>query len=500
MLTEKQLALFNRRDHKTFVIVFRHYYGHIKLYAYEILNNETVAEDITIQVFMELLKPSAPFNTEENIKVWLFRRAGIRCLFWDLQEKLKALRKEWMQQNKAIDELITILNELPKKYEQVAPLPDRDPSIYWNFAETVQSILVNGDATPAGNRDVAELASWFAENYSRVEQACDGGWLQEQSIIYKNIDLDERCKTFWSMVAEEQPRKAKVLSIVRSIAGVAAVCIIALTAWFFFVSPGKKTNATAANNVQQQAADYSIRQGNVYKTNSIDSFSSSGLYMQVSTDEAVNEPLYHKVPIPAAGYREIKLADGSKVWLSSMTTFTYPVEFSGNKRKVEITGEAYFEVDANAAQPFLAIVNGIHIETTGGCFNVKAHEQEALKKITVLQGAVRVAAGPYAVLIKENQSALVEQKKRIAIEFNEDTAKVMAWKDRRFLFKNDSLAIVIRELARRYKLELKGNINSDALIAYEGSRLEPVETVLARLQQRNRNFMYTIADRVLTIE
>src|SRR5688572_2791616 len=99
LLTNEELVLFNRRDPNIFDVVLKHYCRHINLYAYEILKNEMVAKDITSQVFEELLKPSAPFNTEEHIKVWLFRRAENRCLVWKLQEELKALQKEWMEQS-----------------------------------------------------------------------------------------------------------------------------------------------------------------------------------------------------------------------------------------------------------------------------------------------------------------------------------------------------------------------------------------------------------------
>jgi hypothetical protein len=381
------------------------------------------------------------------------------------------------------------------------------------LSTTIKALLVryaNREATPDERQQLEEWASLSAENRLWFQQFSDDEWLQDQAASYEKIDIDERSNAFWALVEAEptppvqatqlipEPVKGKVWSIGSYVR--AAIIIVILGWTCYLLLPEKKTNQTAGNNVQQQAADNSTREPNVYKTTAIDSFSSSGLYMQVSTDTAANEPPYHKWTIPAAGYREIKLPDGSKVWLSSTTTFIYPRTFSDNKRVVEITGEAYFEVNTDTAVPFLAIVNGVHIETKGGSFNVKAHEQEAVKKVTVLQGEVTVTAGPYAVLIKANQSALVEKKKRPTIQFNEDIDKVMAWKDRKFSFKNDSLGIVIKEFARRYNLTLAGNINSDALISYEGSRVEEPEVVLSKMQQQNRNFLYKLKDRVLTIE
>lgn len=388
-----------------------------------------------------------------------------------------------------------------------------------NFAKMIQSsttisaLLVryaNREATPDEKWQLEEWASLSAENRLWFQQFSNNEWLQDQAASYKKIDLDERSKTFWSMVAAEptppvqetqltpEPVKGKLLTMAFY---VRAAIIIAILGWtFYLLSPGKKTNQTAGNNVQQPNADNSTHQPNVYTITTVDSFADAGGNRYASNKDAANEPLYQKLPIPHGGYIKLDLPDGSRVWLSSMTTFIYPRTFNGNKRVVEITGEAYFEVDSNAAMPFQAIVNGVSIETNGGSFNVNAHEQEAVKKITVLQGDVTVTAGPYAVLIKASQSALVEKKNRPTIQFNEDIDKVMAWKDRKFLFKNDRLGIVIREFARRYNLVLAGNINSDALISYEGSRMEEPEVVLTRMHQQNRNFLYKLKDKVLTIE
>jgi hypothetical protein len=78
--------------------------------------------------------------------------------------------------------------------------------------------------------------------------------------------------------------------------------------------------------------------------------------------------------------------------------------------------------------------------------------------------------------------------------------KIMAWKDKRFLFNDDSLVVVAKELARRYNLVLSGNFNKPVKICYEGSRLEPEAVVLKEMQLRNRNFQYKIEGRYLIFE
>jgi RNA polymerase sigma factor (sigma-70 family) len=137
LLTNEQLALFNRRDHQTFELVFRRYYERVEQYLYRILNNKPEAEDIAMQVFAELFKPSAPFDSEENIKAWLFWRARRRCLdFLMLQEERKVVTKALIRQfideenNNAqlqnnmqvTDALIDFINQLPRMQRKITKL------------------------------------------------------------------------------------------------------------------------------------------------------------------------------------------------------------------------------------------------------------------------------------------------------------------------------------------------------------------------------------------
>jgi hypothetical protein len=371
----------------------------------------------------------------------------------------------------------------------------------------------NGEATFEEKRRIEEWASESAANRLWLEQFCDAAWLEQQAGIHKKIDLDERSNTFWAMVAEQQKQqvqptqqhntgKGKLWQMAKSVGRIAAVLIVVFIGAYLYVL-SKKNNGTAAvlNNTPPKPGVVNSTSPQRAQTKpSIDSFSHSGPYKHAAIGGTSNEPPFHKVLIPGGGFMEVILPDGSRAWLNSMTTFVYPHAFKGNQRIVSFNGEACFEVKPNADKPFLAIVNGVHIETNGGIFNVKAHEDEAGKKITVLQGEVNVAAGPNEVFLKENQSALVEHKKCFDLEFNEDTGKVMAWKDKRFLFINDSLAIVAKELARRYNLVLKGNFNRKVTICYEGSKLESEAVVLKEMQLRNRNFQYKIKGRDLIFE
>ena len=52
------------------------------------------------------------------------------------------------------------------------------------------------------------------------------------------------------------------------------------------------------------------------------------------------------VMVPAGQRVQLVLGDGTKVWLNSKSTFTYPTSFGKNIREVELDGEGYFNVSA----------------------------------------------------------------------------------------------------------------------------------------------------------
>jgi RNA polymerase sigma-70 factor (ECF subfamily) len=140
MITEAQLDLFNGRDHKIFDVVLRHFYKAVFLYVNYNTKNEFEAKDITMEVFTGLfiyLEKGNTFDTEDNIKAWLFWTAKNKCIdAWRKQQKQRALTKELEEQSQypeiddrqlhndmqVIDAVIAIVNQLPGKYGQVARL------------------------------------------------------------------------------------------------------------------------------------------------------------------------------------------------------------------------------------------------------------------------------------------------------------------------------------------------------------------------------------------
>jgi transmembrane sensor len=170
---------------------------------------------------------------------------------------------------------------------------------------------------------------------------------------------------------------------------------------------------------------------------------------------------------PRGGQYQLTLPDGSRVWLNAASAITYPVRFTGNERKVMVSGEVYFEVAQNARQPFkLDIEQGndrkLEIDVLGTSFNVNAYADENDIKATLLDGSIRVGAvssknNPGTVLLRPGQQARITDD-RLTIVDDADLDKAIAWKEGAFNFNDEPFEEVMRQIARWYNIT----------IAYEG--------------------------------
>ncbi|MEP7259146.1 MAG: FecR domain-containing protein [Flavitalea sp.] len=150
---------------------------------------------------------------------------------------------------------------------------------------------------------------------------------------------------------------------------------------------------------------------------------------------------------------QITLADGTAAWINVGSSLKYPVDFIGNERAVEITGEVYFEVAKNAAMPFIVHKAGddTKVQVLGTHLNVSAYSDESSMNITLLEGSVKVIKGENYDILKPGQQARVSSV--IKVVDGVDVEEVMAWKNGFFHFANSSLADVMRQISRWYDVD-----------------------------------------------
>lgn len=168
-------------------------------------------------------------------------------------------------------------------------------------------------------------------------------------------------------------------------------------------------------------------------------------------------PVYNTITTATGNQYQLILADGSKVWLNAASSIRFPAYFTGNERKVEITGEAYFEVAKNAEKPFKVEFNNQsggkgEIEVLGTHFNVNAYPDEEDVKTTLLEGSVKIKKANQVQMLSPGQQARITSNS-IALKTDIDVSQVVAWKNGFFLFNNTDIQMIMRQVARWYDVD-----------------------------------------------
>jgi ferric-dicitrate binding protein FerR (iron transport regulator) len=171
-----------------------------------------------------------------------------------------------------------------------------------------------------------------------------------------------------------------------------------------------------------------------------------------------SEILYNTLTTPRARKATVILADGTQVWLNAASSIKYPTVFSGKERRVEIAGEAYFEIKKNAGMPFFVKRAGSDqtIQVLGTRFNVNAYDDEDAMKTTLLEGSVKVIRGRSSSVLSPGQQAILGNRNDDGIRVVDDANidEVMAWKNGRFQFSNMDLKTIMRQLTRWYDVDV----------------------------------------------
>lgn len=187
-----------------------------------------------------------------------------------------------------------------------------------------------------------------------------------------------------------------------------------------------------------------------------------------------------------AGERVVsRLADGSTVTLAPGSRMRVDPRFGDASRRVELEGEALFEVAHDAQKPFVISVGSGEVEVRGTTFGVRSYPGELEAAIAVREGAVAVrgksdtAAGPGLVL-RAGEVGVIPPAGVAVRRDDISVATLLAWHDGRLVFDDAPLAEVAVRLSRWYDLSVSVPDTSISRLrltaAFED---EPVADVLA---------------------
>lgn len=202
--------------------------------------------------------------------------------------------------------------------------------------------------------------------------------------------------------------------------------------------------------------------GNIVNSNGMQIINTNGL-LQYQGKTSDHRLVYNTLSTARGNQYQLQLEDGTKVWLNSASSLRFPVAFKGAERKVELSGEAYFEVAHNPAKPFKVVMDKQVIEVLGTHFNVNGYKDEAVVRTTLLEGSLRTSiANGESSLIKPGEQSVLRDA-HLTINRSPDVEKVMAWKNGWFEFDQMDLESIMRQVSRWYDvdIEYEGNLPNE---------------------------------------
>jgi transmembrane sensor len=192
----------------------------------------------------------------------------------------------------------------------------------------------------------------------------------------------------------------------------------------------------------------------------------------------------NNVTTPNGGQWQVHLSDGTKVWLNSASSLTYPSSFDKQKdRRVQLTGEAYFEVAKDKAHPFIVLTDQQEVEVLGTHFNINSYNDEPAVKTTLLEGSVKVITktSQNIKFLSPGQQAVLANNILVVGQANMEEA--VAWKNGYFRFNDEDIQSIMRKLSRWYNIDVvyQGDISKEGLNG-KVSRFKNISQVLKALE------------------
>ena len=320
---------------------------------------------------------------------------------------------------------------------------------------------------------ILKLQAWLKEDEVNSEEFAKYLALFKESEALNNMNHIE-LENAWMNISKSlsKPEKKVKLRRLNTWLPYAAAVVVLFAVSYFMIEQvrneydfGKDYNFAEVSSVGSKKAVLTLDNGKVLNLeesgDSVIAEADGTLIQNNAASELVYDNasstkgklIYNQIVIPRGGEYSLVLADGTRVWLNSESSLRYPVQFAGNSRKVELTGEAYFEVTHNPHKPFIIKSYDTEVKVLGTSFNVSSYEDEEYIATTLVEGSVEVSClGNKELLVPGYQAVVKRGDNRFNIN-QVNTDLYTSWKDGVFRFKNQSLEEICHQLSRWYNVE-----------------------------------------------
>lgn len=330
-----------------------------------------------------------------------------------------------------------------------------------------------------------EFEQWVVDNpsaYGLMQKLSDP---EELKALLRQMPTHSGEESFKEL--QQKRRNRTIRRYVRNCTAVAAIAIIFITAGYYLFRTAPQTESCPEYTLPQ------IVMGNgdvVFIDRLIGSEESKVQIIETADGELIQhkqaanpDTSMNRLILPAKRKYTIQLSDGSKVTVNANSTFSYPTVFYGKERRVEIQGEAFFEV-AKGDKPFIVSSSGVEIQAYGTSFNVNNYAGKEVETVLVTGSVGVTMQGKAEVRLCPNQKALADLSGGTISREEIQPETYIAWLQGYFIFEGENLDKVLEKMGAWYGVEfdLSALAGKKIPIVAKYNQNTPLEEILQTIE------------------
>ncbi|MGM8362918.1 FecR family protein [Flavobacterium sp. ARAG 55.4] len=388
------------------------------------------------------------------------------------------------------------------------------------ISDKTENIIVKFLTNQATASELEALESWVEDaknkelfkEYIKINYAVEYNMKEFDSQKLRMMLLD-------AFAGEKKEKKRNKVRKIISYSAAAAVVLGMLTTTYlyttdFFDKPVEvpvvvnNTISVGTNKAVltlEDGSDVTLEKNKIYKKNNV---VSNGEELVYNNDSKTKSGLvYNYLTIPRGGQFQIKLADGTEVWLNSETKLKFPVAFAeGTPREVElIYGEAFFDVSPSTEHKgakFKVLNKNQEVEVLGTEFNIKAYKDEDKIYTTLVEGKVSISNLTSKKYLSPNQQAIINHTNTDIMINTIDAYNEVLWTKGIFSFKGKTLKEIMTVMSRWYDVDVVFKNVKLEKEKFNGvlSKNDEIREILSIIKKTNFINDYEIKDRKITIK
>jgi ferric-dicitrate binding protein FerR (iron transport regulator) len=121
------------------------------------------------------------------------------------------------------------------------------------------------------------------------------------------------------------------------------------------------------------------------------------------------------------------LPDGSEVILNSNSSISFENNLGGKERRIQLTGEAFFNVAKDATRPFIVSSNDFSTTALGTAFMVDARHANKNYRVSLLEGKVKINGNNTSSMLVAGERVDWIGENKTFTRSTFDTLQLKAW-------------------------------------------------------------------------